>query len=120
MTPEKHTDDKDDFDERLAKARAETGMDESKTNGATRDHSLSHGYRMGLEFVSAVAVGAFIGYWLDRWFDTAPLFLIVLLLTGTVAGIRNLMRLLKPIDETSPVKDMDSDQNDDQDDDTSP
>ncbi len=104
---------KDGFDKRLAEARAKIGLDERETDDATQGHSLSQGYRMGLEFVSAVAVGAFMGYWLDRWFDTAPLFLIVLLLTGTLAGIRNLMRLLKPVDETSPDGDTDDDQNED-------
>lgn len=113
MTSEKHTDSKGDFDERLARARAETGQDESEADDTARDQSLSQGYRMGLEFVSAVAVGAFIGYWLDRWFGTAPLFLITLLLLGTVAGIRNLMRLLKPVDETTPSAHTDNDENDD-------
>ncbi|GAK33590.1 ATP synthase protein I [alpha proteobacterium Q-1] len=101
---------KDDFKKRLQDARAKQGLDQ-KENGTGSDdgqqgQSLSQGYRMGLEFVSAVAVGAFLGYWLDRWFGTTPIFLIALLLVGTVTGIRNLMRLLVDQSDTDDRDDM--------------
>lgn len=112
VNPEKHTDKKHDFDKRLADARAKLGKNDDAADDADKGQSLSQGYRMGLEFVSAVAVGAFIGYWLDRWLDTAPIFLIALLLAGTVTGIRNLMRLFEPVDKTTSHKAPDDDQND--------
>lgn len=84
----------DNFDKRLEQARSKLGKDETTDTEEAQREELSAGYRMGIEFVSAVAIGALLGYWLDRWFGTSPFLLIGLMLLGTVAGIRNLMRLL--------------------------
>ncbi|GER08074.1 hypothetical protein GCM10007972_09880 [Iodidimonas muriae] len=105
MDPETRENKKSSFDKRLAEARAKIGKHDDADGQQNKDaddgQSLSHGYRMGLEFVSAVAVGAFIGYWLDRWFGTSPIFLIGMFLIGTLTGFRNLMRLLESTnDET--------------------
>lgn len=44
--------------------------------------------------VGAVVMGGVIGYFIDRWLGTAPVFLIVLGVVGTYAGIREVMRRL--------------------------
>ena len=41
---------------------------------------------------SSIAVGLFIGYWLDKWLGTDPWLLIVFLLLGTVSGFYSLLR----------------------------
>ena len=41
---------------------------------------------------SSIAVGLFIGYWLDKWLGTHPWLLIVFLLLGTVSGFYSLLR----------------------------
>ncbi|VFU07256.1 ATP synthase protein I [Methylocella tundrae] len=59
--------------------------------------AMSLGFRVLTEFVSAVVVGALIGWQLDKWFGTSPLFLLVLLLMGTAAGFWNVYRIaVKP------------------------
>jgi ATP synthase protein I len=50
---------------------------------------------VGLEMGLSVAVGAAIGYYLDRWLKTEPWLLIVFLIFGVVAGYRSLYRALK-------------------------
>jgi ATP synthase protein I len=50
---------------------------------------------LGLEMGLSVAVGAVIGYYIDKWLKTEPWFLIVFLLFGVVAGFRSLYRALK-------------------------
>lgn len=50
---------------------------------------------LGLEMGLSVAVGAAIGYYLDKWLDTEPWFLIIFLLFGVVAGFRSLYRAMK-------------------------
>lgn len=56
------------------------------------DNSASLGYKMLMELVSGVAVGGFIGFWLDKWLSTTPLFLLLFLLLGMAAGVRGMMR----------------------------
>jgi ATP synthase protein I len=48
--------------------------------------------RMGTEFAGGVLVGAGVGYFLDRWLDTTPIFLMVCVALGAVAGFRTMMR----------------------------
>jgi len=50
---------------------------------------------IGLEMGLAVAVGVGIGYYIDKWLGTRPLFLIVFLVFGVIAGFRSLYRALK-------------------------
>ncbi len=63
----------------------------------------SMGNAMGLavrvlsEFVAAVIVGAFIGWWIDRVAGTTPAFVITFLLMGAAAGFWNVYRIaIKP------------------------
>ena len=44
--------------------------------------------------VSAVLVGGLIGYFLDRWLHTRPLFLLILGGLGFFAGVRDVLRRL--------------------------
>jgi ATP synthase protein I len=50
---------------------------------------------LGLEMGLSVAVGAIIGYYLDKWLHTEPWLLIVFLIFGAIAGFRSLYRALK-------------------------
>jgi ATP synthase protein I len=50
---------------------------------------------LGLEMGLSVAVGAIIGYYLDKWLHTDPWLLIVFLIFGVIAGFRSLYRALK-------------------------
>jgi ATP synthase protein I len=51
------------------------------------------GFRVLIEFVSAIVVGALIGWQIDKWAHTSPLFLIAFLLVGTAAGMVNIYRI---------------------------
>jgi ATP synthase protein I len=54
--------------------------------------SLGIASRFATEFVVAVAFGGGLGWALDRWLGTKPIFLLVLFVLGAAAGIRNVMR----------------------------
>ncbi len=47
---------------------------------------------VGIAFVLAVLFGFLIGYALDRWLGTTPLFIIVFFFIGIAAGIVNVVR----------------------------
>ncbi len=55
--------------------------------------AMSLGFRVLAEFVSAVAVGALLGWQIDKWVGTSPVLLIVFLLFGTAAGFWNVYRI---------------------------
>lgn len=58
--------------------------------------AMSLGMRAGSEFISAVIVGAAIGWGIDRLLHTNPAFLIAFFMLGVVAGIWNLIRQTSP------------------------
>lgn len=51
--------------------------------------------RIGVELVSALLVGAGIGWLLDRWWGTEPFLLILFFFLGAAAGILNVFRAAK-------------------------
>lgn len=88
---EKGPDDQS-FDKRLQQAQAKA-KGQSFEDAEDRPTSpMGVAFKMGIELVVGSGVGAFIGFWFDRWLGTAPLFLIVLLILGFASGIRNVVR----------------------------
>jgi ATP synthase protein I len=65
-------------------------------SGGKAASSLGVGMRVGVELVSALLVAFAIGYGLDRWLHTLPLFLVIFVLLGGAAGIANVWRLVGP------------------------
>ena len=41
---------------------------------------------------ASIAVGLFFGYWLDKWFGTAPWLLMIMTLLGIAAGLISLIK----------------------------
>jgi F0F1-type ATP synthase assembly protein I len=50
---------------------------------------------VGLSFVLAVAIGGWVGWWLDSVTGWSPVLFIVFLLLGLVAGVRNVYVVTK-------------------------
>jgi ATP synthase protein I len=57
---------------------------------------LARGLRLSTELVAGVLVGAVIGWALDHWLGISPWGLIVFLLLGFAAGVRNVVRAVNP------------------------
>jgi ATP synthase protein I len=89
--------DEGSFEERLRAARLRQGMDAPAVPPGTAGASaMGLGLRAGVELVSALVVAAAIGWGLDRWLHTLPLFLVVFVLLGGAAGVVNVWRLVAP------------------------
>ena len=56
---------------------------------------------MGLELGLSIVVGFLIGSWLDKWFGTEPLLLLVFGIAGIIAGYRSIFRLVKRVQADS-------------------
>ena len=59
---------------------------------------------IGLEMGLCVAIGLAIGYFVDRYFQTKPWFMVIFLILGIVAAFRSLFSLAKDIDKTGRKK----------------
>jgi ATP synthase protein I len=55
--------------------------------------------RLATELVVGVFGGGFIGWLLDKWLGTLPLFLVIFLLLGIAAGILNAVREARRMNE---------------------
>lgn len=53
------------------------------------------GVSTAILLVTPVIILLFIGYYLDMYFKTAPLLMLVLALVGTIGGIMNVLRLMR-------------------------
>jgi len=85
------------LDSRLKEARREpidpTRRTTSKVSGS--GGALGLAFRVGVELVSAVGVGALIGWLLDEWLETRPWLMLVFIFMGGAAGILNVYRMAR-------------------------
>lgn len=62
-------------------------MLEEKPDNNKRQQAMA-GYTVGLSFASNIFVGVLFGLGIDHFFDTTPIFLLVFLVLGILAGFR--------------------------------
>jgi ATP synthase protein I len=91
-------DDTDDDRKRLdaldARLRDARKGDERPARVSTqRDMGIA--YRVMIEMIVGPGVGAFVGWWIDRWLNTAPILLVVMIVLGFAAGGLNAYRAIK-------------------------
>ncbi len=60
-----------------------------KSAGPAYFNALSHAGTIGLHLVSGIAVGGIMGYFLDKWLETAPWGLFIMGAFGIIAGFKN-------------------------------
>ena len=87
-----------DFKTRLKIAKKDlqkTSLGENNKRGLF----MGSAFRLGTELVAAVVVGTIIGFILDNWFDTKPWFIIIFFFIGVIAGILNVIRVAKSMQE---------------------
>lgn len=75
------------------KLRAKKKADEAKAAGNEREqHGLAYGLKLSSEFIAAIVVGAFLGYFMDKYVGTQPWGMIFFLMIGFAAGVLNVLR----------------------------
>ncbi|HEX6842291.1 MAG TPA: AtpZ/AtpI family protein [Stellaceae bacterium] len=86
-----------DLGRRLDKARREAqatdGQARSGGDSAAGQNALAMAFRIGLELIVAVFVGAALGWAFDNWLGTGPWGLIAFVFLGFAAGVTNVFRL---------------------------
>ena len=84
---------KEQLKDRLKNARKKLKIE--KENPQTSN--FGQAFKLSTELVAAVLVGTIIGFILDNWFDTKPWLIIIFFFVGVIAGILNVIRSAKKL-----------------------
>jgi ATP synthase protein I len=102
VDPSKEPLSPDDLAARLRAARAREDRESGRAEpqrGRASSTGMGLGFRIAVELVAGIAVGTFIGYALDAWLGTKPWFMVVFLFLGGAAGVMNVYRAAKGLDD---------------------
>ena len=91
--------DQNDFKTRLKIAKDKQKNNSKITNNNQNTSFMGSAFKLGTELVSAVIVGTIIGFILDSWFDTKPWLIIIFFFLGSAAGILNVIKTAKKMQE---------------------
>ena len=86
----------DDLDARLKTARGKVEkprQDSDKSGMSQRQTGVA--YRVLADMIAGLLVGGFLGYWLDRWWGTAPYMLVTMIFLGFIGGANNAWRAIR-------------------------
>ena len=89
---------KDQFKTRLQIAKDKLSKKELY-NKNQNSSSIGAAFKISTELVAAVAVGTIIGFILDKTFGTTPWLIIIFFFLGVAAGIVNVFRSAKNMQE---------------------
>ena len=84
-----------DFKTRLKIAKKKSKYKSNTDNKQLRGSYLGQAFKMSTELVSAVVVGTI----LDKWFDTKPWLIIIFFFLGVIAGIMNVIKSAKRLQD---------------------
>jgi len=95
MPEERPHQDLERLNDRLAKARDNAGLTGAgkQQKNPPPGNALGLAFRIGVELVSALAIGVGVGWLLDSWLGTKPWLMLVFILLGGGAGILNVYRV---------------------------
>ena len=91
----KKPDDIKSLEERIKGLKAKETQADKNAERSSFSYAAKTGFRVGTELLSGVLVGAALGYVLDNSLNTKPIFLILMLMLGGVAGFLNVYKFVK-------------------------
>ena len=89
---------KKDFKTRLKIAKSNL-RNNNAFNEEKRSSFMGEAFKLRTELVAAVVVGTIIVFILDTWFGTKPWLIIVFFFLGSAAGILNVIKTAKRMQE---------------------
>jgi ATP synthase protein I len=90
--------DLDNLEAKIAQFKSGKASEAKQESDKLKDaENVNNGIRAGAELVVTIGAGVLIGYGLDSWLGTKPIFLIVFLLAGVFAGFFNIYRITQNI-----------------------
>ena len=91
--------DDNDFKTRLEIEKNKLSNEGQNKDIANSGFFMGNAFKLGTEMVSAVLVGTIIGFILDSWFGTKPWLIILFFFVGAAAGILNVIRAAKKMQQ---------------------
>ncbi|MEO1493474.1 MAG: AtpZ/AtpI family protein [Pseudomonadota bacterium] len=91
-----------DLDRRIAAAR-DAGKPKPRAE-KEKYAAMSMGWRITIELVMSIMVGAAMGWGLDSLLGSLPLFLIVFILLGFAAGVRTMLHTVEEMQRKEAAK----------------
>ena len=88
-------DDEHKLNQLNQKIEAAKSKNQSDSHSSIPTSQLGKVMKLTVEIVAAVGIGVGIGILLDNFFNTRPLFIIIFFLLGGCAGILNVFRVAK-------------------------
>ncbi|MBP0580106.1 AtpZ/AtpI family protein [Labrys sp. LIt4] len=89
------------LDERLGSIKAGEAAEAAKARKQEGDPSaIGKAMRLSSEFVGGIVAGGLLGWVVDRFAGTSPWGLIIFLMLGFAAGVRNLLRASNMLGKT--------------------
>jgi len=82
----------ENLESRLREARAEQAPSPEPTS---THRQMGLAYRVLVEMIAGVGVGAAIGWALDKWLGTQPILLLAMIFLGFAAGMLNVLRAIR-------------------------
>ena len=80
---------------KIAKAKSSSKNQDKSVNSSPMGSAL----KLSTDLVAHVVVGTIIGFILDNWFDTKPWLIIIFFFLGSAAGILNVIKTAKKMQE---------------------
>ncbi len=84
--------------------QAEAARLRAEVDGANRSNDAlagkSSALRIATDLMVCLGVGVFLGYWADRWLDSAPWGILLGICFGMAAGVRNAIRSAKAMEKS--------------------
>jgi ATP synthase protein I len=84
-----------DFAQRLQ--QKQQSLEGPEERGSSRGTSMGIAFRLVTELVAGLVVGGGIGFLLDKWLGTGPIFLLIFFVLGVAAGTLNVFRTAKQL-----------------------
>ena len=82
-----------EINQRLDKLQEQRDENDRPSRSALPEGTAAIIGRVATELVAGIVVVSFVGWALDRWLDTSPLFLLVMFFMGAIAGMMNVWRV---------------------------
>lgn len=78
-------------------------MAEQPGNNPEKESNKARNIGMGVmvptTLAACVIVGCFLGYWADNWLNSSPWGVVIGLIVGSLAGVREMLKILKKINK---------------------